>query len=85
MSDKSKPLDEQKLPAQLKKAVIACGGKLTPNFEYIEKMREENEQKSMRTKKKDERTLEFEKTSSVMYDNVKNVQNIEGEALDFSK
>jgi hypothetical protein len=53
MSDKTKPLDEQKLPDEIKRAVITCGGKLTPNFQYIEKLREENEQKSMRTKKKE--------------------------------
>lgn len=29
--------------------------------------------------------LEFDKSSSMMYDNVKNIQNIKGEALDFSK
>ena len=52
-SDKSKPLDDQNLPDELKRAVIACGGRLTPNFEYIEKMREENEQKSLRSKKKE--------------------------------
>jgi len=40
MSDKSKPVEEQKLPDELKRAVITCGGKLTKNFEYIEKLRE---------------------------------------------
>jgi hypothetical protein len=33
-SDKDKPLDEQGLPAELKRAVFICNGKLTPNFEH---------------------------------------------------
>lgn len=39
-SDKNKPLEEQALPAELQRAVITCHGKLTPDFEYIAKLRE---------------------------------------------
>lgn len=35
MSDMNKPLDEQDLIPEIKKAVIAYDGKLTPSFEYI--------------------------------------------------
>lgn len=34
-SDMNKPFDEQELIPEIKKAVIACDGKLTPNYEYI--------------------------------------------------
>ena len=34
-SDMNKPFDEQDLIPEIKKAVIACDGKLTPNYEYI--------------------------------------------------
>lgn len=35
MSDMNKPLDDQGLIPEIKKAVIACDGKLMPSFEYI--------------------------------------------------
>jgi hypothetical protein len=77
-SDKNKPLNEQALPAELAKAVITCHGKLTPNYEYIAKLREENEKQSMTTKKKQLHTMEFDPSNSVMQKNVTIVKNIQG-------
>jgi hypothetical protein len=51
-SDKNKPLEEQGLPPELQRAVMTCQGKLTPAYEYIPKLREENLQKSVMSKKK---------------------------------
>jgi len=58
-SDASKDIDEQGLVPELKKAVITTKGKLTPNFEYIQALREKNEQKSLKTmmRKKDENKI----------------------------
>ena len=75
-SDKNKPLEEQALPAELTRAVIACHSKLTPSYEYIAKMREENEQKSLATKKKMEHPKEFDPSNSMMQYNVKKVKDI---------
>ncbi len=47
-SDPTKPLDEQGLLPELKKAVIACHGSLTPSFQYITKLREERSADSMK-------------------------------------
>lgn len=75
------------MPAELERAVITSNGKLTPDFEYIAQLREENEQKSMATKKRQEQHAEqeFEISNSVMNKNVKKVEDIQGEALDFSQ
>ncbi|KAI4874970.1 hypothetical protein NFI96_032979 [Prochilodus magdalenae] len=39
-SDATRPLDDEGFSAQVKDAVITSNGKLTPKFEYIEKLRE---------------------------------------------
>ena len=83
-SDKTKEIEEQGLLPELKRAVITYNKKLAPNFEYIAKLREANEQKSLRTQKK-EANLEYDKTKSVNPQNIKDVGEIKGEALDFSK
>ena len=44
-SDKDKDLEEQGLLPELKRAVIASNKKLTPNFQYINLLRKENEAK----------------------------------------
>ena len=43
-SDFSLPLEQQGLPAEIETAIITCHGKLTKNYEYIQKLREINEQ-----------------------------------------
>jgi hypothetical protein len=50
--------------------VIACGGKITQNFEYIIKLKEENLKKSLASRKKEHIDMEFDKTSSVYQNNV---------------
>lgn len=77
-SDKNKPLDEQGLPGELKRAVMTCHKKLTPAYEYIPKLREENLQKSLASKKKSENYQEFDKTNSLQQHNVTKVENIKG-------
>ncbi|XP_066580132.1 alpha-aminoadipic semialdehyde synthase, mitochondrial [Amia ocellicauda] len=42
-SDASLPLEQQEFSAQVRDAVIASNGKLTPKFEYIHKLRESRE------------------------------------------
>lgn len=42
-SDAKAPIEEQDLLPELKRAVITVNGKLTPNFEYIAKLRAEND------------------------------------------
>lgn len=43
-SDMSKPYDQQTdLPDEIRRAVIACHGKLTPRYEYIMDLRRANE------------------------------------------
>ena len=83
-SDKNKLLEEQTLSSVLARAVITCHSKLTPNYEYIAKKREENKQKSLATKKKMKHPKEFDPNNSIMQYNVKKVKDIQGEALDFS-
>ena len=41
-SDQNLSFEEQDLIPELKRAVITSNGKLTPNFEYITKLREQN-------------------------------------------
>ncbi|XP_053497873.1 alpha-aminoadipic semialdehyde synthase, mitochondrial [Ictalurus furcatus] len=42
-SDATRPLDEESFSPQVRDAVIASNGKLTPKFEYIQKLREKRE------------------------------------------
>lgn len=53
-TDMSKPLDEQGLIPEIKKSVIALNGKLTPDFEYINELREKHKQKMNTMMKKKE-------------------------------
>jgi hypothetical protein len=69
-SDKNKPLEEQGLLPEIARAVIACGGKLMPSFEYINKLKEENLNKSLATRKKEHGSMEFDRTNSVQQGNV---------------
>ena len=81
-SDKTKEIQDQGLLPELERAVITYNKKLAPRFEYIAKLREENEQKSLRTQKK-EANLEYDKTKSVNPGSVAYPKDIKGEALDF--
>jgi hypothetical protein len=65
--------------------VIATNGKLTPNFEYISTLREENLKKSLTTRKKEQLSIEFDKSKSVFQNNTTVIENIQGETLDFAK
>lgn len=56
-----------------------------PSFEYIARLKEENLKKSLATRKKEHLDMEFDKTNSVMFNNVAVIENIQGEALDFTK
>lgn len=87
-SDASLPIEEQNLIPELKRAVITSNGRLTPNFEYIEKLREQNEfQMNTMMKKKDINKVEIDATSSVLHENVTIISKdkIQGERLDFSE
>ena len=53
-SDKNKPLEEQGLPPELERAVIAYNGKLTPRFEYIPALRIEVEKNLAEAEKVEE-------------------------------
>lgn len=64
--------------------MMTCGGKLAPRYEYIPKLREENLQKSVATKKK-ESNQEFDKSNSLQQNNVTTVPDIKGEKLEFDK
>ena len=85
-SDASKPIDEQGLIPELKRAVITSNRKLTPLFEYIAELREKNEQEmSSMTKKKQDNKMEVGATESVFHDNVSIIpkEKIQGETLNF--
>ena len=70
-SDKNLPFEEQQLIPELKRAVITSNGKLTPNFEYIAKLREEKElQMNTMMKKKEVNKVEVGATESILHDNV---------------
>ena len=84
-SDKTLPFDEQGLPAELKRAVETCGGKFTPNYEYIPNLRKQNLEKSMAATNKKKLSQEHDNSNSMQQQNVKEVGNIKGEALDFTK
>jgi len=45
-SDATRPLDDEKFSAAVHGALIASNGKLTPNFEYIQELRQANRMKS---------------------------------------
>lgn len=85
-SDASKPIDEQGLIPELKRAVITANGQLTPNFEYIAELRKKNEMEmTSMMKKKQNNVVEVDATMSVLHDNVSLISkdNIKGEALSF--
>ena len=66
--------------------MITSNGKLTPNFEYIAKLREEKElQMNTMMKKKEANKVEIGATESVMHENVGIVakEKIKPEVLDF--
>jgi alpha-aminoadipic semialdehyde synthase len=67
-SDKNAPIDEQGLLPELKRAVIASNGKLTPNFEYINDLRLKNmaSEKTM-VKKTQEKKTEVDATASILH------------------
>lgn len=48
-SDAKKPLDEYKFLPEVEGAIIASNGKLTPNFEYINELREQNNRSKHKT------------------------------------
>ncbi|CAL8360409.1 unnamed protein product [Lota lota] len=56
-SDATRPLDEEEFSPQVRDAVITSNGKLTPKFEYIEKMRERREQAQILRKEGMKRVL----------------------------
>jgi hypothetical protein len=63
-SDKDKPIEEQGLPAELQRAIIACNGKLTPKFEYIPALRAEVLENILASSKKPmQNTQEFAMTN----------------------
>lgn len=85
-SDASKDIDEQGLIPELKRAVITTKGKLTPNFQYIQELREKNEQKlNSMMKKKEENKIEIGATESVLHENVSIIskEKIKPEQLSF--
>lgn len=67
-SNQNAPIDEQGLIPELKRAVIVSNGKLTPSFEYISKLREENElQMNTMMKKKQSNKIEIGATESILH------------------
>lgn len=48
-SDARRPLDEYKFLPEVEGAIIASNGKLTPNFEYINELREQNNRSKHKT------------------------------------
>uniref|UniRef100_A0A8C6WI93 Aminoadipate-semialdehyde synthase n=1 Tax=Neogobius melanostomus TaxID=47308 RepID=A0A8C6WI93_9GOBI len=56
-SDASRPLDEEEFSPQVRDAVITSNGKLTPKFEYIDKLREERERAQIMKKSGMKRVL----------------------------
>uniref|UniRef100_A0A8C6SU92 Alpha-aminoadipic semialdehyde synthase, mitochondrial n=1 Tax=Neogobius melanostomus TaxID=47308 RepID=A0A8C6SU92_9GOBI len=53
----SRPLDEEEFSPQVRDAVITSNGKLTPKFEYIDKLREERERAQIMKKSGMKRVL----------------------------
>lgn len=85
-SDASKEIDEQGLIPELKRAVITSNGKLTPNFLYINDLREKNELKmNTMAKKTHENKIEIGATESVLHENVSLIskEKIKPEQLSF--
>lgn len=70
-SDSKLPFEQQTLIPELKRAIIALNGKLTPGFEYIQKLREENDS-LLNTMVKKEQIIKAEvgQTSSILHENV---------------
>lgn len=56
-SDATRPLDEEEFSPQVRDAVITSNGKLTPKFEYIDKLREERERAQIMKKSGMKRVL----------------------------
>lgn len=70
-SDVKKGWEEQTLIEPLKRAVITLNGKLTPPFEYIQKLREKhNPQMKTMLKKEEIVKTEVGETSSILNKNV---------------
>lgn len=85
-SDANKPIDEQGLIPELKRAVITSNGQLTPMFEYIAELRKHNEfEMNTMMKKKEDNKIEVGATESVLHDNVSIIpkDKIKGETLSF--
>lgn len=85
-SDMTKSLEEQGLIPEIKKSVIAYGGKLTPDYEYIMELREKNKQKmNTMMKKKEVNKIEVGATESILHTNVSIIpkDKIKGEKLSF--
>ena len=73
---------------ELKRAVITTNGALTPNFYYIQELREKNQiQEKTMMKKTEEKKAEVGATASVLHENVAliNPKNIKPKTLDFSE
>lgn len=56
-SDATRPLEEEEFSPQVRDAVITSNGKLTPKFEYIDKLREERERAQIMKKSGMKRVL----------------------------
>ncbi|KAJ0069781.1 hypothetical protein NL108_014334, partial [Boleophthalmus pectinirostris] len=56
-SDATRPLEEEEFSPQVRDAVITSNGKLTPKFEYIDKLREEREKAQIMKKSGMKRVL----------------------------
>ncbi|KAK3526193.1 hypothetical protein QTP70_017749 [Hemibagrus guttatus] len=56
-SDASRPMDEENFSPQVRDAVITSNGKLTPKFEYIQKLREKRESEQILKKSGMKRVL----------------------------
>lgn len=70
-SDMNKPLNQQGLTPQVRKSVIALNGKLTPDYEYINELREKNKLKmNTMMKKKEVNKIEVGATESILHTNV---------------
>lgn len=70
-SDISKPLNEQGLPSEIKRAVITDKGKLTNLFTYIHKLREQNEMSKSKKKVVD---TSYIRKNSMLINDIKKVR-----------
>jgi len=87
-SDPKVPFDQQTLIPPLKRAVITLNGKLTPNYEYIEKLREKHNP-ALKTMLKKEENIKTEvgETSSILNKNVSIIpkEKIKPQVLSFAE